>query len=96
MGKHLISTLVTALVAIVGIELFVSWYRTFLKKRKLPRHIQRAIEQILWVLLSLILWNALYRKFMPAEFDGSHLLFALFIFSLRGLFLSLLGKSEAG
>lgn len=95
MGKHLISTLLTTLIAILGIELFVGWYRNFLKKRRLPQHLQRAIEQILWVLLSLILWNALYRKFMPAEFDGSHLLFALFIFSLRGLFLSLVRKPEA-
>ena len=88
MGQHLISTLVTTLLALVGIEAFVAWYDGFLRKRGLPVAIQRAIRQLLWVLLALVLWNALYRNFLPAEFDASYLLFTLFVFSLRGLVFS--------
>ncbi len=94
MGEHLISTLLITLGLFIGIEFFVDWYRQFLIRRRLPDHYQRAILQIMWVLLSLILWNALYRRFMPEEFDGSHLLFALFIFSLRGMLLSFIRRPQ--
>ncbi len=93
MGENLISTLLIALGLFVGIDFFVDWYRQFLQRRRLPPTYQRSILQIMWVLLALLLWNALYRKFMPASFDGSHLLFALFIFSLRGMLLAFMGRS---
>jgi len=94
MGQHLISTLVITLLALMGIDAFVHWYGGFLRKRGLPSYLQRAIRQLLWVLLALVLWNALYHNFLPAEFDGSHLLFALFAFSLRGLVLSVFARES--
>ena len=90
MGEYLFVTLLTTLLLFLAVELFVKWYRKFLVRRKLPAHIRGFILQAMWVLLALLSWNTLYRKFLPIEFDASHLLFALFIFSLRGLILSLL------
>ena len=90
MGEYLFVTLFATLFLLVGIDIFAKWYRKFHMRRKLPAHIRKFIEQAMWVLLALLSWNALYRKFLPVEFDASHLLFALFIFALRGLVLSLI------
>lgn len=92
MGKHLISILLGTIVLLLGIEWFSQWYHKFLQRQKIPLHIKRAIEQGMWVLLALLLWNALYRKFLPEEFDSSYLLFALFIFSLRGMVIAFLRR----
>ena len=90
MGEYLFITLFSTLFLLVGVDIFVRWYRIFLVRRRLPGHIRRAIEQVMWVLLALLCCNLLYRKFLPDQFDTSHLLFALFIFSLRGLLVSLM------
>lgn len=90
MGEYLFSTLFGTLLLLTGIDLFARWYRKFLVRRRLPASIRNAIEQIMWVLLAFLCWNTLYRKFLPAEFDASHLLFTIFIFSLRGLVVSIL------
>lgn len=88
MGDYLFVMLFGALFLVVGVDIFVRWYRIFLVRRRLPVQMRKAIEQIMWVLLALLCWNLLYRKFLPDQFDTSHLLFALFIFSLRGLLVS--------
>lgn len=93
MGKDLFSTLFATLFLMTIVEAFAGWYRKFLVRRRLPLYLRRLIVQIMWVLLALLLWNMLYRNFMPAEFDLSHLLFALFIYALRGLVVSILRKN---
>lgn len=92
MGEYLFVTLFTTLILLLAVDIFAKWYRKFLVRRKLPVHMRGFILQAMWVLLALLSWNALYRKFLPIEFDVSHLLFTLFIFSLRGLILSLLER----
>lgn len=92
MGDYLFVTLFSTLFILLAVDLFARWYQTFLSRRSLPVHVRSFIIQAMWVLLALLSWNALYRKFLPIEFDASHLLFALFIFSLRGLILSLFEK----
>ena len=89
MGDYLFVTLFTTLFILLAVDLFAKWYQKFLIQHILPIHMRGFIIQAMWVLLALLSWNALYRKFLPIEFDVSHLLFALFIFSLRGLILSL-------
>jgi hypothetical protein len=90
MGEYLFVTLLTTLFLLTAIDIFANWYRKFLVRRKLPKYIRHFIEQAMWVLLALLCWNTLYRKFLPIEFDASHLLFTLFVFSLRGFVVSLI------
>lgn len=85
MGKNLFTVLLGALVFLVVIDVFAVWYRRYLAKNKLPKHVVRTIIQLKWGILAFLFWNALYRYFLPEEFTYSYLLFALFVYSLRGL-----------
>ncbi|KAA3619976.1 MAG: hypothetical protein DWQ05_04420 [Calditrichaeota bacterium] len=85
MGKDLIGILLGSMIFLIFIDLFEIWYRKFLHKTGLPRQIIRTIIQFKWVVLAFLFWNALYRYFLPEEFSYSYLLFALFVYSLRGL-----------
>ena len=93
MGDNLFMILSGTLFFILATELFSNWYRKYLVRRKFPVSIRRSMEKIKWVLLSLVFWNLLYRRSLPDEFDLSHLLFALFIFSLRGFTLSIIRQN---
>lgn len=88
MGEFLFTTLGVTLILMNGIELFTRWYREYLQKRHMTSSTRRSLLQIMWLLTALLIWRALYKNYMPAEFTGSHMLFALFVFSLRGLTLS--------
>ncbi|KAA3653677.1 MAG: hypothetical protein DWQ10_18230 [Calditrichaeota bacterium] len=85
MGKNLFIVLTGSIIFLLVIDLFEIWYRRFLKNYVASEHIARTILQVKWVLLAFLFWNALYRYFLPEEFTISHLLFALFVYSLRGL-----------
>ncbi|MCA9734371.1 hypothetical protein KC799_19715 [candidate division KSB1 bacterium] len=85
MGKNLFTILIGSIVFLVVIDLFELWYRKFLKNYLKTPHIVRHILQVKWVVLAFLFWNGLYRYFLPEEFTMSHLLFALFVYSLRGL-----------
>ncbi len=92
MGENLFLMLTAGVLLVSGTDLFVRWYTVYLGKRGFPPILQRHLVQIQWVVLSLFFWNILYRNFLPEQFTLSHVLFALFIFSLRGLILSFLPK----
>ncbi|HHL73688.1 MAG TPA: hypothetical protein ENJ29_14365 [Bacteroidetes bacterium] len=94
MGENLFLMLIGGVLLISGTDLFVRWYTVYLSRRNFPAVLQRHFVQIQWVVLSLFFWNLLYRNFLPQAFTLSHVLFALFIFSLRGLILSFLPKKE--
>ena len=88
MGEYLLTTLVASVFMMCLIDVFTKWYRRFLKGRKINKQVCASIIQIMWVFTALILWNSLFRSFMPVEFDVSHVLFALFVYTLRGLVMS--------
>lgn len=85
MGKNLFTILLGALIFLLVIDIFSVWYRKYLAKNNLPQHLVRTIMQLKWVVLAFLFWNALYRYFLPEEFSYSYLLFALFVYALRGL-----------
>jgi hypothetical protein len=88
MGKNLFTALVLSVVVVATIDWFINWYGGFLTRRSVSSGMSHRIQQIFWVLLALIFWNSLYRLALPESFDFSYVLFALFIFALRGLVLS--------
>jgi hypothetical protein len=94
MGKNLFSALILSVVIVAAIDWFVGWYTAFLTRRVLSAGLGRRIKQIFWVLLAFVFWNSLYRLALPESFDLSYVLFALFIFSLRGLVISFFVPKE--
>lgn len=94
MGKNLFSALILSVAIVAAIDWFVNWYTGFLARRALSAELGRRLKQIFWVLLALVFWNALYRLALPESFDFSYVLFALFIFSLRGAVMSLILQKE--
>lgn len=94
MGKNLFAVLVLSVVFVAAVDWFVDWYDNFLARRVLSSEMGRRIKQVFWVLLAIVFWNSLYRLALPESFDISYVLFALFIFSLRGLVLSFFTRKE--
>ncbi len=84
-GKNLFVILLGSFLFLIVIDFFTAWYRKYLARNNLPHHVVRTIIQLKWVVLAFLFWNALYRYFLPEEFTYSYLLFALFVYSLRGL-----------
>jgi hypothetical protein len=94
MGKNLFSVLALSVLIVAAIEWFMNWYAGFLARRLTSSELGQRIKQLFWVLLALLFWNSLYRLALPESFDLSYFLFALFIFSLRGLVMSFFIRKE--
>ena len=94
MGNNLFMVIFGALIFLVFIDIFDFWYRKFLRNYGIPPHIRKTIAQAKWVILALLFWNSLYRYFLPEAFDFGYMMFALFLFSLRGLVVETFRKDD--
>ncbi len=85
MGVKILVVVVASLLLILGTDIFISWYLRYLKMRFSNARILRQIVRLIWAILALLFWMNLSARHMVPELNMSHLLFALFIYSLRGL-----------
>lgn len=70
-------------------DIFERWYTLYLKRLNVSPHLIRLLQRLKWVLLSFIFWEALVSRRLVSQISVSHLLYALFIFSLFRLVLTL-------
>ncbi|MDZ7386350.1 MAG: hypothetical protein ONB07_09555 [candidate division KSB1 bacterium] len=96
MGLKILSATLGGLVLLVVVDLFVAWYAAFLHRRAVPARIISMLRRLLWALLALLFWSSLVRSGLPDKFTSSYFLFALFVYSLRGLVIAFLPQKKAG
>jgi len=53
------------------------------------------LRRLLWALLAFLFWSSLIRYGLPDRFTSSYFLFALFVYSLRGLIIAFLPPKKA-
>lgn len=88
MGLRILSVTIGALVLVGVVDFFSGWYYRFLNKRPISDSLRIILCRILWAVFALTFWLALLRFGLPEQFDTTHFLFVLFIYSLRGLFVA--------
>ena len=86
MGDKLLSVTLMTLLMFLGIDWFARWYDKFLQKSVMSFKFRKLIIRFVWVISATLFWIALYKKAMPDVFSMTHFAFALFVFSLYGLF----------
>lgn len=90
MGLKILSATLGGLVLFITVDLFMAWYAAFLRRRAVPTHLATMLRRLLWALLAFLFWSSLLRYGMPDRFSSSYFLFALFVYSLRGLIIAFL------
>ncbi|MCR4438498.1 MAG: hypothetical protein QHJ34_05840 [bacterium] len=96
MGLKILSATFGGLVLLITVDLFMAWYAAFLRRRGVPGRLANMFRRLLWAILALLFWSALLRYGMPEAFSSSYFLFALFIYSLRGLLVAFIPQRKAG
>ncbi len=94
MGLRILVVVLASLILVLGTDLFISWYLRYLKVRFSNVRILRQIVRLIWAILALLFWMNLSARRMVPELNTSHLLFALFIYSLRNLMASFYPKYQ--
>ncbi len=95
MGLKILSATMGGLVLLLTVDLFMGWYASFLGRRALPTRLIAMLSRLLWALLALLFWSSLLRAGLPETFSSSYFLFALFVYSLRGLVIAFLPQKRA-
>lgn len=92
MGLRILSVTVGALILVGTVDFFSHWYGHFLTRRPITNQLRILLRRTFWAVFAVTFWLALLNYGLPEQFDTTHLLFALFIFSVRGLILSFFPK----
>jgi len=95
MGLKILSATLGGLVLLVTVDLFMAWYTAFLRRRAVPARLATMLRRLLWALLAFLFWSSLIRYGLPDRFTSSYFLFALFVYSLRGLIIAFLPPKKA-
>ncbi len=85
MGLQILVVVLASLILVLATDLFLSWYLRYLKARFSNPRLLRQVVRLIWAILALLFWMNLSARRMVPDLNLSHLLFALFIYSLRGL-----------
>ncbi len=88
MGPRVLVTLVITLLMVGAVDIFMEWYRGFLKNRRVSPPLSVLIQRILFVLLAFLFWRALVGHQRTEEFASTHFFFTLFIYCLYRLIAS--------
>ena len=95
MGAKLLTIAVGSLLVILFIDFFTLWYAKFLKKWMPHFKIRVLLGRLVWTILAVVFWLALYRNHLPESFSLTYFFFVLFICSVRGLIESFVrGRKE--
>lgn len=96
MGLRILSVTVGALALVGIVDFFSSWYGRFLNRRPISEQLRIQLRRILWAVFAVTFWMALLRFGLPEQFDTSHFLFVLFIYSVRGMIVSFIKSNDKG
>jgi hypothetical protein len=88
MGLRILTVTVGALTLVGIVDFFSGWYGRFLSQRPISESLRIILRRILWVVFALTFWMALLHFGLPEQFDTTHFLFVLFIYSIRGMIVS--------
>ena len=88
MGAKILSTTFLSILLIGAVDIFASWYRSFLEKRSVAPHLSQFLIRILFVVLAYIFWRALADEIIVKEFQSTHFYFVLFIYCFYRLIAS--------
>ena len=91
-GAKILSTTMFSVFLIGAVDIFTSWYRSFLKRRSVAPHLSQFLIRILFVMLAFIFWRALADEITAAEFQSTHFYFTLFIYCFYRLIASFYPK----
>jgi hypothetical protein len=94
MGFSILSVTLGALLLVGIVDLFNHWYGKFLKKRPIAEKTKIILGRIFWAAFALTFWAAMLQSGLPEKFNKTYYLFVLFIYSIRGLFVSFITRKE--
>ncbi len=94
MGLRILTVTIGALALVGVVDFFSGWYARFLKQRPISERLQISLRRILWAVFALTFWVALLHFGLPEQFDTTHFLFVLFIYSVRGMLVSFITLKE--
>jgi len=93
MGLRMLSVTIGALVFLGTVDFFSHWYARFLNHRPISDQLRILLRRTFWAVFAVTFWVALLNYGLPEQFDTTHLLFVLFIYSVRGLIISFFFKN---
>lgn len=89
MGTNLIIISVGSLLIMILMDFFTRWYAGFLKRWMPHFRIRVLLGRLVWTILAVTFWWTLYRNHLSELLSPASLFFVLFIYSVRGLIISL-------
>ena len=92
MGLSLITFTIGTLVILFFTDVYFNWYDKFLNRVLPTQNMRLLMVKLMWVVLCLFFWLQFLVRRIPDNFDISYLLFAGFIYSIKGLILSFIRK----
>lgn len=95
MGMRILIVTLASLIMLGFIDAFINWYRQFLDRRFPFPNMKPVLIHFIWVILAIVFWLHISFRHLPESLDMSHFLFAAFIYSLKGLLSSFLGRESA-
>ena len=88
LGAKVFSTVFFTLLMVSGVDIFVRWYRTFLRRRGVGSKLVLLLQRTTFVVLAFIFWQAVSSRVVTEEFASTHFFFALFIYCFYSLIAS--------
>ena len=87
-GTRILSTTLFSLLMVGAVDIFLRWYRTFLKKRNVNPRFILLLKRLTFVVLAFLFWRALIAQQTTSEFASTHFFFALFVYCFYRLIAS--------
>lgn len=85
MDKPKLILIAFTLLSIGFIEIFLVWYKSFLRKRATNEKMIMQLHRLTFAILSFIFWRSFATPAGEGDFFSTHFYFTLFIFSLYRL-----------
>lgn len=94
MGVRILITLVFTLLMVGAVDIFLSWYKSFLQKRKIDPNLIKLLTRLTFIILAFLFWRAFVSQTETFDFNITHFLFALFIYCFYRLIATFFKKEE--
>jgi len=93
LNARLLPTLIFTIFLTGAVDIFMDWYRLFLKRRGVKSHLNLLIRRVLLVLLAFVFWRPMAFS-IQNELSSTHFLFSLFVFCFYSLIATFFKESS--